>query len=281
MFSAEEIIQLEKKWFKYRIKQRSKFYVITTIILLSIFFVLFKLLSNQLTIPTFFYFDNKQTQTIEKQKIKDEVLKQNINSVNDKNITAPTLPVEINTTIVENVDLQIQPTKKIDPYEFKIIPTIQPSELFSTSGSLQLHLLNESEQKNKPIETFRSTVVKKDDNTNAISPKKATITIDTIEIDNITYIKNKFYETSNITFALMLAEEYYNTMNYDESIKWALTANDINSQDDKSWYWFAKSKVKLNKNEDAIRALKAFLLNNKSNKLESLLHKIKAGDAND
>jgi hypothetical protein len=256
MFNAHEIIQLEKRWFKYKIKQKSKFYVMAVIVLLALFVVLFKLSSNQFVMPSLFYFNKNKT--IEKQKIFIEV---------------PIPTAAIAPVVLETIPTETHPTKKIDPYEFKLIPKIQANERLRTNGALHLNLLNESEEKNIPV--------KKDDNTNAIKPKKINITMGTIKIDNIKYLKDKFYATSNIMFALMLAEEYYNTKSYNESIKWALTANNINSQDDKSWFWFAKSKVKLNNKDDAIRALRAFLLNNKSNKLETLLHKIESGDAND
>ena len=79
----------------------------------------------------------------------------------------------------------------------------------------------------------------------------------------------------------MLAEEYYYDKKYNETLKWALTANDIDAQNTKSWYWFAKSKVKLNHKKDAVRALKAYLANNSSKRLSTLLRKIEFGDTDD
>jgi predicted nucleotidyltransferase len=79
----------------------------------------------------------------------------------------------------------------------------------------------------------------------------------------------------------MLAEEYYTNKNYSESNKWALIANHIDADNEKSWLWFAKSKVKLGQKEDAIVALKAFLKNNKSQAAQTLLNKINLGELNE
>jgi len=76
----------------------------------------------------------------------------------------------------------------------------------------------------------------------------------------------------------MLAEEYYLNKNYNESNKWALIANNIDAGNEKSWLWFAKSKYKLGHKDDAILALKAYLKNNKSSAVESLLNQITVGE---
>ena len=81
-----------------------------------------------------------------------------------------------------------------------------------------------------------------------------------------------------ITFAIMLAEEYYTNKNYSECNKWALIANNIDAENEKSWIWFAKSKVKLGQKNDAILALKTYLKSNKSQSIQSLLNQIMVGE---
>ena len=111
--------------------------------------------------------------------------------------------------------------------------------------------------------------------------QKGIIKIETHEVNSIQYLKEKFEKTHNIVFALMLAEEYYLTKNYNESNKWALIANNVDSENEKSWIWFAKSKLKLGHKEDAILALKAYLKNNKSKAAQSLLNQITLGEVID
>ncbi|MCD8544732.1 MAG: M28 family metallopeptidase [Sulfurospirillum cavolei] len=95
------------------------------------------------------------------------------------------------------------------------------------------------------------------------SKTKGVIKIESKEINSISYLKEKFDTTHNIVFALMLAEEYYLSKNYVESNKWALIANNLDAENEKSWIWFAKSKVKLGQKEDAILALKTYLKKHK------------------
>ena len=111
--------------------------------------------------------------------------------------------------------------------------------------------------------------------------QKGIIKIETHEINSIQYLKDKFDTTHSITFALMLAEEYYKAKNYNESNKWALIANNTDSENEKSWIWFAKSKIKLGHKEDAVLALKAYLKNNRSPAAQSLLNQINVGEVID
>jgi len=276
MFSAEEIIELEQKWFKYKVKQKSKLYLVIILILLLtsvlvLYFIPQYLVNTKETVPV--VKNIKEKQIVEIKKLDNKVVEINITS-----------PIEINSTKnIEFIEKKIEKNEK-NKFAFKLIPTVQSSELFSSSGSLKLNIFGKKdiiddtttsiEYVSKKPTFIQEIPIKKE-------VKKASITINEQEIDTIKYLKEKFYSTSNIIFTLMLAEEYYNKKEYEESIKWALTANDINSKNDKSWYWFAKSKIKLDKKEDALRALKAYLLNNKSNRLQTLLNKIELGDIHD
>ncbi len=277
MFSAEEIIELEKKWFKYKIKQKSKLFFLLLLLVLVSSFVTYKIYFTQQIKPT--------TKTITKQDKKEVILEVN-NSIKK-------LPMqEYNSTIVT----KIQKTKKIlepklltesnnsKPYNFKLIKTKQENGLFSSNGFLTLNL---------PFQINKKTIVKeeeivqpireiqKNDTISLSKNKKPNISIDMKEVDTISYLKDKYYSTSSIVFALMLSEEYYYEKDYKNTLKWALTANDIDSQNTKSWYWFAKAKLKLNQKEDALRALKAYLANNNSKRLSTLLQKIELGDTDE
>jgi len=95
--------------------------------------------------------------------------------------------------------------------------------------------------------------------------------------DTTQYLKEKFYATGNIVFALMVSEEYYHMGQYNDSIRWALTANELDPKNEHSWILFAQSKAKLGRPQEAIMALEEFLKTNNSGKIESLLVKLKRG----
>lgn len=159
-------------------------------------------------------------------------------------------------------------TKKLKPYHLKLLPTLKGNNLFSSTNKLQLNQPKIDVKKIPPTSTERKIKKIAKNNPTIKKNKNLEIKISTTEVDTIKYLKEKFYGTENIVFAIMLCEEYYMQQNYKESIKWALTANEIDSRNDKSWYWFAKNKVKLGEKADAIKAIETFLSTNSSRRLQ-------------
>lgn len=291
MFNAEDIIDLEKKWFKYKVKQKSKLYIFILLCIAIFSFVFYKIYSpEQILMPT---------KPIVKKIEKESDLKQIISTKKIEKLSIKAKAPIKNTTVITKIEESnetkidiVKPTKIIvkkdnsKPFHFKLKPTDQGSELFSSNGFLTLNVKNRVNQQNIALENNNKVVQPiRETQINTIKPvekkPKAKISIDMEEIDTIAYLKDKYYATSSIVFALMLAEEYYYEKKYNDSLKWSLTANDIDSQNTKSWYWFAKSKVKLGQKEDATRALQAYLSNNSSKRLSTLLHKIELGDTDD
>ncbi len=305
MFNAEDIIELEKKWFKYKLKQKIKLYIILIISIIILTYIGYQAFELKQTAQ---YKKNniEKKVKVKKQKFKDISAKKKI--INEQNNSKNTINIEQNSTVnIINTQIPKKPilkesnnskkivqkkhdilTKKenLKPYYFKLEPTDQGSELFSSNGFLKLNLPFKKEKvkekvmiKEVPaVQPIRKIETATEEHTIIKKPK---ISIDMQEVDTISYLKDKYYSTSSIVFALMLAEEYYYAKNYEDALKWSLTANDIDAQNTKSWYWFAKSKVKLNKKEDAIKALKAYLSNNSSKRLSTLLNKIELGDTDD
>lgn len=209
---------------------------------------------------------------------------------------------ELNTSLRNNESLDLNKSNQnIEtvikensiPYHLKLTPTLKTNDLFTSSGSLKfnspyqtngidLKTVTTIENTQPPIKTEVPQEVKKEQvKENVIQQKQPTrtnIKISSEEIDTITYLKEKFYSTENIVFAIMLAEEFYNEKNYEESLKWSLSANEIDPKNDKSWFWFAKNKVKLSQREDAIKALKAYLSESNSSRLKTLLKQIETGE---
>ena len=94
--------------------------------------------------------------------------------------------------------------------------------------------------------------------------------------DEISILKDKFNKNKNVKNALDIAGKYYEEKRYSDAIKWALTANDIDSSSEESWIIFAKAKYMLKQKDDALRALMEY--NKKINKpvINELIKKIKS-----
>jgi len=300
MLSASEIADLEKKVYAYRLKSKLRY------ILLIVFFVI---VSSSLLV-IYIYSNNISI-------LKNNVFP----VASEKNVTETVsivLAKEENTSLASS--LILLPVKEEIPTTPLIqAPVVQQPAQTLLLRSPSVHTVNETKKNTSSIETPSVESIKHDfsqkepirPSSEALLPPssnedllyrrgeenidaavlapphldeikpKGVIKIESKEVNSIEYLKNKFEKTSNIIFALMLAEEYYTNKNYSESNKWALIANHIDADNEKSWLWFAKSKVKLGQKEDAIVALKAFLKNNKSQAAQTLLNKINLGELNE
>ena len=265
MLSSSEILELEKKVFRYRIKKHLR-YSVVIILLLTIIGIFLS-----------FYFIKKE----------------------------PFLSVE------ENIIMPKQPSSHIEELPPPPVQTTPQSSkdifeenLFLKSPNVLTEKISRTKELTLPVEedistkttpsnitsqetTFYRTIDEGID-TSVLAPplledikQKGMIKIESQEINSIHYLKEKFEKTNNIIFALMLAEEYYLSKDYIQSNKWALIANQLDADNEKSWLWFAKSKVKLGQKEDAIVALKAYIKNNKSKAAQTLLNQIHLGETNE
>lgn len=95
--------------------------------------------------------------------------------------------------------------------------------------------------------------------------------------ENRATLEEKFYSTNNILYATMLAEQAYNSGDYDGAIKWALTSNEIDKDNSKSWIIFAKANYKKGRTNDALFALDSFNSRMPSKEVEAVIKQIKNG----
>lgn len=298
MHNAEEIIELEKKWLKYKIKQKIKLLSLFLLLIIIFSYPIYKFYiknenNSKVSIKTIPLTKNlEHNKTIVKPIVKEYAPITIVENNNTKILTKNSVKSVISTQLIhiaeKNIDSNESNITKIaildnkkeiqKSYYFKLQPVDQGNELFSSSSTLIFN--SPYTDSIKPIKKVPTPPIESVESTEKTN-ENTSISIDMKEIDTIAYLKQKYYSTSSIVFALMLCEEYYDNKNYEESLKWALTANDIDSENTKTWFWFAKSKVKLNQKDDAIKALKAYLSNNRSKRLSTLLNKIELGDTND
>jgi tetratricopeptide (TPR) repeat protein len=276
MLNAEDIVLLEKKWFIYKLKSKLKFILTFSILILIIFgCLLFYTYPSHVSKPQ----EQAQPSIQKPKRTKDKEHKAiTLTKHNEKNITVasntikPTL--EKNSTLLkvkENIQKNSSFKEKVEeskiPYFFHLTPTVKNNDLFSSNGVLIF---------NKPFTHLKEgkATVFASKTKNEQKNRENAISISTTKIDTITYLKDKYSSTGNIVFAIMLCEELYNLHRYDESIRWALSANEIDPTNEKSWYWFAKNKIALGQKKDAIKALETFLKNHPSRRLKNLLKEI-------
>lgn len=290
MLSNVDIFELERKLFRYRLKQKLH-YIIFAILSLSVGGIIFyyytytfpntslKVEASSVVVDTNLS-SVKPDINITKEEVREKISLIEV-PIEEKNqeITHPTQTLFLQLPIVKtnNADKKsFNPPVSKDASDKKYLPEITEDDIENKVLMRKMRTKAEDTFYRNTEETIESTLL-------APPPlederPKGRIKIETQEVNSIVYLKDKFEKTQNIIFALMLAEEYYLSKNYNESNKWALIANSIDSDNEKSWIWFAKSKVKLGQREDASLALKAYLKNNKSKTIESLLSQIAMGE---
>lgn len=286
MLSTLEILELEKKVLKYRIRRRLPYFIFTSLIIL-------------LLLIGFFFYSTSLSFVASKEQTSTPITQSNVLPIENNLSTIPSqiqgtamsahAPAKEKNETHEILVLQLpaigknSPEKKEsylqEPIENKTKVSIQEEEP-------ENRVLIRKASKNDEESFYRNKEDKID--TLLLPPPlledekpKGIIKIETQEVNSIKYLKERFEKSHNIIFALMLAEEYYISKNYQDSNKWAIIANTIDANNEKSWILFAKSKLKLGSKKDAISALEAYLKNNKSKAAQSLLTQITSGESID
>lgn len=108
-----------------------------------------------------------------------------------------------------------------------------------------------------------------------VAPK---INIETKTVSRTELLEDRFKRNADFETALGLSEEYYKIGEYQKALKWAISANSLDSKNERSWVLFAKSSYKLGRKQDAINALENFTKTSDSEQARILLRQIKAGE---
>ncbi|MDD5406217.1 MAG: CDC27 family protein [Sulfurovaceae bacterium] len=96
----------------------------------------------------------------------------------------------------------------------------------------------------------------------------------TSDIDSVTDVISRFYESKNPDDSLFLAKNYYEQHDYDKAFYWAIETNKITEDLEESWIIMAKSKVKMGDRKEAIRILRAYTTKKDSKEASSLLSQL-------
>ncbi|WP_459899156.1 CDC27 family protein [Campylobacter concisus] len=96
------------------------------------------------------------------------------------------------------------------------------------------------------------------------------------ENNEIFMLKENFNKSKNPEIALKIARKCYQDKRYIDTIKWALSANNLDSSIEESWVMFAKAKYMLKQKDDALRALEEYNKNKNKPEINELINKIKS-----
>jgi len=258
MLSLSDVIDLEERWKRWRRKKIIKFSALPFLAILVLFSTWYILTTKA---------QNKSVEKIDEKPIKEK--NKSMSQSTNQNIVDDNISIEQNKP---RLTLTIQPAPKSLQMTKILIPkneTIALEEDNLMPLSLQDSLGGEKSVENSSIQS--------DKREQMATNKNIQIKIEPSATNTTKYLKEKFDSTGNIVFALMVSEEYYHMKQYNDSIAWALTANELDPENERSWALFAQAKAKLGHQKEAIIALEEFLKSNNSGKIESLLIKLKQG----
>jgi len=247
------IIELEKRWMRYKIKS----YLPHFIIFMSL---------SVISLLGLIFFDTAITDTPLQEP---SIIKKELTAL-DKNISVspPVVPPkEIKkvqkTTLQQEHQLTLQPS-------FNFVKKLQDS---------QYTYVREVKKASHPKVIAKKVPAPKIAKVEAIQ-YKAVSKINIKREDSkqeLQTIIQRFKRSNNPQLSLFIAKKYYKQKNYQQSYNYALITNKINNKIDESWIVFCKSLVRLGKKKFAIKILEDYTKETQSSTASILLSNIKSG----
>jgi hypothetical protein len=249
------IIELEQRWFKYKIKYYLPYIVITIalfIITLSVFSFLILEKNPELE-------ENKKLpkkthiEAVAKEQVYPSIYKEPVKLIS---------PKREKITLAPSLDFmkKMQNAQQPQYMQNERVATTEKKE--KTTPKVALVSIKQVEEK-EPV--------------NIIKVHK--INIKRQQTDNDIYeIITRFKKNNNPALSLFVAKKYYEMKNYNQAYNYALITNNINSNIESSWIIFAKSLVKLKKKDQAIRTLNEYIMQSHSNSAQILRDEIRSGE---
>jgi len=105
----------------------------------------------------------------------------------------------------------------------------------------------------------------------------STISITQQDASDLKDVIKRFETNKSPALSLFLARRYYDLQDYTHSYEYAIKTNEIDSTIEESWLIFAKSLVKLGRNEEAVKTLGTYIQHSNSGRAKSLLDEINKG----
>jgi tetratricopeptide (TPR) repeat protein len=262
-----DIDELEKRWKVYKYKSFLPYLIFIFGFIVIFLFVL--VLMNHLSKP-------KEKKQIEKVVVKEEkkIIKPKNTVVKDKNATIKKFEKNKEKVIDK---LLLEPS-------FDFIDRMQNDEVIYNEDVKDKKEVKKIIKKDeKPIKKVVQKTIKKSEKIEKKSgvkkveePKK--IKIEKKQSSNdIDDVVKRFNKNNNPALSLFVARRYYEMGMYEKSYNYALITNELNNDIEDSWIIFAKSLVKLDEKDTAVKMLKKYIEYSSSHKASVLLNKIVTG----
>ncbi|MEA3455136.1 MAG: hypothetical protein U9R26_01390 [Campylobacterota bacterium] len=247
---------LEKKWKRYKSRQRIPWIVSAAFIVFVALLIFFR--ADFLTAFSKYSKDDNSSAKIENSVQKSKTLKPFVPTLTPKSESNQSAvqgiaPVKISKETNRTVEKKKVPPMTIEVSDLEAEPVREKRRKY-----LKIEVTDRYPAKKKQTEKPKKTTKKK---------KKRTIES----------VERNFSKSRSYYDSLYLARAYYKKGDYAKSRKWALVTNDLNSKLEESWLIFAKSKAKLGQRREAQQVLSAYIDKTNSAKAKSLLLKIKKG----
>lgn len=240
-----DISKLERRWLKYKIKKILPYVLLITTVTILGFSIayLLSLKSSHITPITL---------KINPKKVSAPIV------LNPK-IDEDTMLLEPSMQFIESMDMPSNPITKVDtlvPSTTK--PAVTAKTLITSLPSLPIPApaitQTQAIKTPQPIVKGKLTSIKRDD-----TPF------------DIHELEDRFKDNSNPNLGVYIAKYHYDHGNYSEAYNYALKTNSINNSMDDNWLIFAKSLVKLGKEEQAKKTLQLYISNSNSQAAKNYL----------
>ena len=232
-----DIAKLERRWLKYKIKSMLPYGLVVTAVIILGFTLPLILSHNASTAPqeSLKKSNLKSKATVATQASNDDngmILEPSMQFLQSINVPSPSIDS------VTAVPMSTTPSKHLAPQ-----PQIETAALPPIAKPLQ-----------PPVQKGKLTSIKRDD-----------------AAFDIHELEERFKNNSNPNLGLYIARYHYDHGNYTESYNYALKTNALNSTMDESWLIFAKSLVKLGKEDQAKKTLQLYISNSNSQSAKNYL----------
>jgi tetratricopeptide (TPR) repeat protein len=276
---------LEKRWIKYKIKS----YIPHAVILISVVVIIS---------VVFFLINSNVKQTTQQVILKastDKSISAAVpvaeNSIEIKELNTSTeiqKQTQAQTNSLPNKDKQIilSPSmnfmKDMQNLDQPYYETLHPTEV-STKKTASIKKRKKVTQQAPIVEDIINVGVDKNSqHATQVKQKKEDkpvhITIRREETNHdIQEIIKRFKNNHNPALSLFVAKKYYQFGDYAQAYNYALITNGISNDIEDSWLIFAKSLVKLNKKDMAIKTLNEYIKYSHSENAKMLLNNIQSG----
>jgi len=296
-----DVLQLEKRWMRYRLKKLIPFVVLAVIFFIAagatsyLYVSSPELFKGETVAKEIASTQTKPAETpvqpvtdtnksidvaiVQPQDEEQNVLKPSFNfmyNIEDQVINYNNIKAE--KTALNTVDKTIEvPAKSIKKVQPK--PVTKPKKKTSIKKPVKVATKNAPKKSAVAVKPTKSVVVEKKEPVVEQSSDETIVQIshDQVSEDELNSVIKRFNTQNNPALSLFIAKTYYDRGNYKEAYNYALITNNLNPSIEDSVLIFSRSLVKLGKKEDAITTLEAYINNTKSINAKVLLNEIQKG----